>query len=425
MKRSASAWYIIFGMAILFPLGWRIWSLEAPASVDPDPNAVAKGKMLFVHEWTENDPLTRGDGLGPVYNANSCAACHRSPSLGGAGGLEHNVTNFVARGVGRGMVETRQGVVHVQATRPEFQETLAQVHSAMPAISHVPLPSLLRGQAGDDEPLNIPGGVLLSQRNTPALFGARQIDEIPDRVIIGQERLERARWGLTSSVSETVPVGRALRLADGHVGRFGWKAQSASLLEFVQAACANELGLSNPGNPQPAPLGKPNHQQVGLDLTLEQCKDMRDFVASLPRPVQRLPEAVNKQNVVMHGQKLFNQIGCADCHVPNLGEVEGIYSDLLLHRMGAELQGVGAYYGAPVTPSSGDGPLPDEWRTPPLWGVADSAPYMHDGRAKTLADAIHMHGGQGQASLRRFTQLNVPNQHAIIHFLESLRAPSE
>ncbi|MBM4068181.1 MAG: thiol oxidoreductase [Planctomycetes bacterium] len=425
MKHYTSVWYLVVGLAIFFPLGWRILSFEQPVGVAPEADAVARGKTLFTHEWTDNDPLTKGDGLGPVYNATSCAACHRSPALGGAGGLEHNVTNFVA---GRGGLPTiRQGVLHALATRPEFEETLSQVHSAMPPISRVPLKSLLQGQGGNNESLNIPPGVLLSQRNTPALFGARQIDEIPDRVIIGQERLARTRWGMIGSGTETSPVGRSLRLAGGRVGRFGWKAQSASLLEFVQAACANELGLSNPGNPQPAPLSKPSYQQVGLDLTLEQCRDMRDFVAALPRPVQQLPQTVHAQTNVMHGQRLFNQIGCADCHVPNMGEVTGIYSDLLLHRMGRDLTGVGAYYGSPVetAPSSGDGPLPDEWRTPPLWGVAESAPYLHDGRAATLKDAIIMHGGQGQASVRRFSLLTVPNQQAIIRFLESLRAPSE
>ena len=69
---------------------------------------------------------------------------------------------------------------------------------------------------------------------------------------------------------EEVPVGRALRLASGGVGRFGWKAQTASLAEFVRAACANELGLGNPGHPQPRPLGQSVYQEPGLDLTAEQ-----------------------------------------------------------------------------------------------------------------------------------------------------------
>src|SRR5262249_18423907 len=129
-----------------------------------------------------------------------------------------------------------------------------------------------------------PQGVHISQRNTPALFGAKLIDEIPDRDIIAIERKERLKWGLASSDNESAPVGRAHRLADGRIGRFGWKAQTASLSDFVQNACANELGLSNPGHPQPIPLSKFDYKQVGMDLTLDQCNQITAFVASLPKP---------------------------------------------------------------------------------------------------------------------------------------------
>src|SRR6202007_3322893 len=89
---------------------------------------------------------------------------------------------------------------------------------------------------------------------------------------------------------ETLPVGRALRLSDGRIGHFGWKAQSASLSDFVQAACANELGLGNPGQAQPRPFSRPSYQPVRYDLTLEQCNQITSFVASLPRPIEKLSE---------------------------------------------------------------------------------------------------------------------------------------
>src|SRR5262249_27869616 len=153
-----------------------------------------------------------------------------------------------------------------------------------------------------------------------------------------------------------------------------------------------ELGLGNPNQAQPRPLSNPGYTPRGLDLTQEQCDQITSFVASLPQPVERPacdPDATA-------GKKLFSTIGCADCHTPNVGSVEGIYSDLLLHRMGAEMVGAGAYYEVVVPIPDSDpsaGPQPSEWRTPPLWGVADSVPYMHDGRAKTLEEAIKFHGG--------------------------------
>src|SRR5262249_24590872 len=128
------------------------------------------------------------------------------------------------------------------------------------------------------------------------------------------------------------------------------------------------------------------------------------------------------------GKTIFHQIGCADCHTPDVGVVEGIYSDLLLHSMGELLVGGGSYNEPPPDLprfKPGEGPIASEWRTPPLWGVADSAPYMHDGRAATLRDAITFHGGQAAAANRRFSELPQPEQAALVEFLETLRAPAQ
>ena len=91
--------------------------------------------------------------------------------------------------------------------------------------------------------------------------------------------------------------------------------------------------------------------------------------------------------------------------MPTLGEVRGIYSDLLLHDLGQSLSDSGSTYGidGPDTP---EGPKPREWRTPPLWGYRDSGPYMHDGRAQSLEEAVALHEGQGTASAHRFFALS-------------------
>jgi CxxC motif-containing protein (DUF1111 family) len=258
------------------------------------------------------------------------------------------------------------------------------------------------------------------------LFGAKLIDEIPDQAIIAVERAERLKWGLTPADTEKVPVGRAVRLADGRVGRFGWKAQTASLSDFVQAACANELGLGNPGQAQPKSLARPGYQAPGLDLSLEQCNQLTAFIAGLPRPVERLPDDAYGRNQAEAGKKLFRGIGCADCHTPDVGSVDGLYSDLLLHRMGEPLQGGGGYNDPPIPLPDfqpGDGPSPGEWRTPPLWGVADSAPYLHDGRAATLEEAISLHGGQAERAKQRFARLSPAERARFFAFLKTLRAP--
>jgi CxxC motif-containing protein (DUF1111 family) len=146
---------------------------------------------------------------------------------------------------------------------------------------------------------------------------------------------------------------------------------------------------------------------------------------------------------------LFTRIGCAACHQPKLGDVEGIYSDLLLHDMGPKLADSGQYGGSNVLP--GDGPsdqvdplpiisgsepeasgkktpkfgaAPREWRTPPLWGLRDSAPYLHDGRADTITAAVAFHGGEGDDSATQFLHLSLRERQQIELFLQSLAAPA-
>jgi CxxC motif-containing protein (DUF1111 family) len=424
MKASYAGWYLVIALWVAIPIGLRVLAWRAPQPEEIEPAMALAGQKLFVHEFTPRDPLCKGgDGLGPVFNAASCVACHRQGGVGGSGGLPHNVTTFTVRPTQEGE-KPREGVVHARAVK--HQESLSQVHSALPPLTQPTLSQLVVLAGHNNRCIAMPAGVHVSQRNTPALFGAKLIDEIPERDILANERSQRLRWGLATADSEQVPVGRSVRLADGRVGRFGWKAQSASLADFVQAACANELGLGNPGQAQPRPLSRPDYVAPGLDLSSEQCEQLTAFIASLSRPMERLPEKPVEREQATAGRKLFSSVGCADCHTPNLGAVEGLYSDLLLHRMGRDLVGGGSYnepVPVPDNPSADEGPHPSEWRTPPLWGVADSAPYLHDGRADTLEEAIRLHGGQGALSAQRFAKLKPEEQVQLIAFLKTLRAP--
>ena len=123
------------------------------------------------------------------------------------------------------------------------------------------------------------------------------------------------------------------------------------------------------------------------------------------------------------GRALFARVGCAACHLPKLASVAGIYSDLLLHDMGPDLSDSGSYYGAIESPTA-DGPKSQEWRTPPLWGFRDSGPYLHDGRADTLEEAVALHGGQGWRSAKMYFELNHAERLQVQTFLNSLAAPS-
>jgi CxxC motif-containing protein (DUF1111 family) len=420
--------YSVAALALVVPIGWQTAAWFENPSREIDPALAEAGDVLFLHEWTKNDPLAAGgDGLGPVFNAKSCVACHFQGGTGGGGPNKRNVVAFTVRSIRPGET-ARQGVVHASAVKSSFRETLKHVHPSLPLKLPVERVAVTTMADCFVSSFRFPDGVNVSERNTPALFGANLIDEIPDRVIIANERRQRLKWGMATHEIEHAPVGRVHRLTDGRVGRFGWKGQTASLGDFVRAACANELGLGNPAQSQPAPLGHPDYRPPGIDLTDMQCNQITAFIGSLPCPVETLPETPAQRENAIAGKQLFHAVGCADCHTPQLGHVDGIYSDLLLHRMGQTLVGGGSYNDPPLPaspdiPQPGDKPHPSEWQTPPLWGVASSAPYLHDGRAGTLNDAIVLHSGQATRAATHFRNLSGPEQTQLISFLETLQAP--
>jgi CxxC motif-containing protein (DUF1111 family) len=439
MKRLCGALCWIVLLAVIAPLGYRAsrWMLRYDSRPKTDALASEAGRDLFLHEWTPGDKLAaQGDGLGPVFNASSCVACHQQAGAGGSGSLEHNVTVFT-RAPKAGAGATR-GVIHQFATDAASQETLQNVSAQFPKKSR---PTLTDLQALLPKPAKSPAGVQsiranavpefdIGQRNTPSLFGASVIDAIPDAAILANERNQHQILRMAVFNGEQLPAGRAAKLSRKRVGKFGWKANIGTLSEFVRVACANELGLGNPLQAQPASLSQPNYRPRGLDLTDQQCDQMTAFIASLPRPREVIPPSAAEAARAVAGKKHFKQIGCVNCHTADLAEAQGIYSDLLLHEMGEGLGGGGGgFYGQELPDSSeppdsdGGSTSPSEWRTPPLWGVADSGPYLHDGRAATLAEAIKLHAGQASSSANRFTGLSDVQQEELIAFLNTLRAP--
>ena len=296
-----------------------------------------------------------------------------------------------------------------------------------------------------------------SQRNPTPLFGAGLIDSVPDEV------LEAAAKATFADFPEV--KGRVARQKDGRIGRFGWKGQTPRLDDFVRTACAVELGLESPRHHQGGLPTKPDAKATGLDLTDDECAAIVAYLADLPAPVERAPEGPKEAEVLASGKAIFASAGCAACHTPKLGAVRGIYSDLLLHDLGQDLGDVGQYESfdpsstAPevvdpaevadagganaiavgnvvvaAEPPAGPGqpqPKPPtfgasrfEWRTPPLWGLRDSGPYLHDGRAETIEQAVALHGGQAAASARKYFGLKYEDRQTLQTFLKSLAAPT-
>ena len=126
--------------------------------------------------------------------------------------------------------------------------------------------------------------------------------------------------------------------------------------------------------------------------------------------------------MAIRGKQVFGAVGCADCHTPDLGGVQGIYSDFRLYEIEPEHAAGYAVASSPAV-LSGDQPKVSEWKTPPLWGVANSAPYFHDGASPTLNEAILRHGGSAKKSRQQFQKLTGHDRQALIAFLGTLSAP--
>src|SRR5262249_31750381 len=168
------------------------------------------------------------------------------------------------------------------------------------------------------------------------------------------------------------------------------------------------------------------------DLNGEQFAALLAFVATLPRPRETLLTDVNERVQAVRGKELFGSIGCATCHTPDLGGLQGVYSDFLLYVLEPPGSPEGGLYEERaqdrppgLLPRPEGDAQPEEWKTPPLWGVADSAPYFHDGKSPTLSDAILRHGGEAARVTRAYQRLSHEEQEAIIVFLKTLRAPRE
>ena len=358
-----------------------------PAANVPPLAQIERGREMFAREWKQGDPKTPGgDGLGPMFNARSCAECHSQGGMGGGGDAKHNVDllsiippanktkidreKFAERigGIHPAFTSVRSGTVLPSITLHKFglnasyaewrtelvglatslatSDPAAQEPDAKPDVkptstrgrrvtANSAALTAVAGKNGAASPAPTASSAKISfqltQRSAPALFGAGLIDSIPADVLqhVAEDQAKRHN-GIK---------GQVALASDGGVGKFGWRGQTATLQQFVMGACANELGLTVPGSNQAIDSLEPRTpHQPGLDLTQEQCNDLVAYVANLPRPVQKMPAGKKDAADVVAGEKVFVKVGCANCHVEKLGDVAGIYSDLLLRHGSAALR---------------------------------------------------------------------------------------
>ncbi len=332
------------------------------------------------------------DGLGPIFNARSCAECHAIPAVGGSGFMN----------------EVRAGREAEGAYDDLPGGSLYQLFSINPEKCQEVVPS---------------NANIMAFRQATSLFGAGLIEAIPDETILARaDPDDRNLDGISGRVHIVLDVpSNKMR-----VGRFGWKAQQASLLGFSADAYLNEMGITSDLAPRE---NAPNGDEAKLKLcdVVADPEDKRDpktgrrgidnfenfmrFLAPPPRgPIT--PQ-------VMRGEALFNSIGCAQCHTPVMqtgdNRIEALnrkpvplYSDLLLHDVET---GDGIIQGAAPA---------DVLRTPPLWGLRASGPYLHDGSAGTIEQAVLRHGGEAFTARFRYTMSATAQKRDLLAFLSSL-----
>lgn len=309
------------------------------------------GEALFEHEFSAKE------GLGPHFNATSCAGCHNAPALGGRGdGIGTNVLDF-----GHLDFLTRQ---FTDLKSLNFGPAQRE-HSVVELGGQCEVPLLRPIEANS-----------FSLRTAPTLFGLGLVAKIADEDI------------LAHAVDKGDGIfGKANMVKDDKgnlkVGRFGWKAQNSELITMVADAFKNEMGLTNSRNPQDNfPLDTPNitacdgYNTEGIELSDESITKVLDFIVALPTHSHVIPD-INDD-----GYRLFEQTLCVKCHVPSFhieGEKHYFYSDFLMHDMGSGLND-GFVQGL----AKGE-----DWRTTPLQGINTRDTYIHDGRVHHIAKIIH------------------------------------
>ena len=411
---------------------------EAPSAFDNMSNGLVDQTTHQTDQSKFEEVEQISDGLGPLYNAQSCRECHQNPVTGaasqvtelrvghrGPGGVFENPAIPIARGTvlitGRSLVNDRAICPNAQFPNTEIQE-------------RVPLTE-----------------TIMTTRVALNLLGDGFVEAVPDETLINLARRQAAETGgRIHGQALYVPVVEA----PGHtrVGRFGWKDQHASLLSFSADAYLNEMGITSRLQPDEVTaicntVQEPNNQPEADGL--EDIDHFTRFMRATKAPPR---DAVLAETAgAVRGSQVFDSIGCAICHVRSLatapagtkinggmftipdalgGKTFHPFSDFLLHNVGTgdgivqsfqEHYGRRAYrIGWPNLSAAEFYNTADKIRTAPLWGVRMQPRLMHDGLSLTFRDAILRHRREASDVTERFERLSRTLQEDLFQFLRSL-----
>lgn len=401
-----------------------------------DRRAFQVGNSFFNRNWvTAPASATGRDGLGPTFNAQSCSSCHlhdgrAKPPAG-------------PRDPERGLLLRLSAGQPPQPVRFYGSQLQDRAIAGVPAEGRIQITRTpVRGRYDDGTPFSLlaprytvsdaafgplPGDVQISPRIAPSVFGVGLLEAVPEATVL--EHADPADddgdgiSGRPNRVAGERGSGGGLAL-----GRFGWKANVATVKQQNAGAFTGDIGITSPTfreeNCPPGQRACARSRAGGRpEIDEHTLERVTFYTRTLAVPARRDVGA----QATDAGEKTFEQIGCGSCHLPQLktgaSDVAALrdqlirpYTDLLLHDMGPALAD-----GRPDGLATGS-----EWRTAPLWGIGlvsivnRHTRFLHDGRARGLAEAILWHGGEARASRERFRALPAHERRDLVAFLESL-----
>jgi CxxC motif-containing protein (DUF1111 family) len=440
------------GDATVYVQGRQAFGQPVPGMNGQDERTFAVGNSFFRDNWVTAPSSTEArDGLGPLLNAQSCSTCHfedgraRPPD-----GPDDPERGLLLRLSVPGETPDDPPQPH-----PVFGDQLQDraINGVPPEGTVLVTTTDKTGAYGDGTTYTLaephyevvgPDGepvldddVMVSPRIAPAMFGVGLLEGVPDEVLLDLEDPDDADGDGIS--------GRVRRLPDPDdpddhsdpddpdttlIGRFGWKAGAPSVKAQTAGAFAGDIGITSSLHPDQPCSDAPAEAACRAapdggdpEVSDERLDQVTFYARTLAVPARRDVGAETTDR----GEELFDDVGCASCHVAALetgpSDIRALdrqtirpYTDLLLHDMGPGLAD-----DRPEGEATGV-----EWRTPPLWGIGlvetvnGHTRFLHDGRARNLAEAVLWHGGEAEAARERFADLPERDRRAVLAFLESL-----
>jgi CxxC motif-containing protein (DUF1111 family) len=379
-------------------------------------------------------PASINGGIGPIFSNTSCVSCHPKDGRSAFPTNLNALSGFLMRislpGVG---VNGEPVSVSGFGTQIQNQAIFGYQAEAKLQVSFTNMTEILSdgtqielkkpSYSLFDTYVSLPSNALFSPRLAPPVFGLGLIEAITDANILASQDINDANGdGISGKANLVYDVVSG----QTKVGKFGWKANTATILEQCAAAYNNDMGITSYLLSQETGYQQTNGND-GLGDDPEITKEILEKVATycktlgVPAPRSLSSESVRK------GAKIFERLECANCHTPKqksgYSPIVSIsnqtffpYSDMLLHDMGDDLAD-----NRPDFIATGN-----EWKTRPLWGIGltqvvnGHSNFLHDGRAKNITEAILWHGGEAKKSKDKFKQLSTKDRNDLLNFINSL-----